>query len=248
MQLRYGTYLFGINATSVIDRQEVLWNKGGQAYKVKRIFEGAGWVYGSGTSGLATTAEMLALRAALQVPNQDLQMVDDNGANSAFILINNDSSSGVRVEMGPDWDKVTPYNISQHFTFKAWAEFDLPGTGNFLLDFHETLTFSGGLPEFVCQPATNGPGIRTQTWAQEPFRCLQEGYAVGFKAFPPLPQQKFPNSLKKAGTPRKTSPERRTLGKFEGYRVDYHFEFEDVAPLFTNVNPTIWLGTNTLYG
>lgn len=247
MQLAYGSYLFPFNAVNIIDRREQLWNKGGQLYAYRRSFECDGWVYSDPLSivDLQTqiTLLMSGLMTALSVQGQDLILFQDNGQRSATILDNASSISGVRCEGGPDFTENigAEYSGQRKFHFKFWAEYPYDSSRNLMLEFFESLTFGGGLPKYVVRPALNGPGQRQMTFLQMPYTCIQQGYAVGYRYYPVPPGPKFPFSLLEAPSLKKDTPERRNLNSYQGYRVEWSYNFADVAPLTTNVNPTLWV-------
>jgi hypothetical protein len=238
MQLGYGNYLFPVNATLLTSSLETLVNTGGQFYAQRRSFHVTGYLSGSGQDQI-TQAEN-ALKTALSVPYRDLIFRNDDGSRSSEVLLNAGSITGVLIKnLSFPETKGPEYATIRSFSFTAEAEYPLPGTGDYLLEFHETLSFSGGGQLYVCRPAINGPAQRQLVYPLMPFSCVQSGVVVGYQSYPPAPAQKFPSCLKQAPRTTQESPTRRGKG-YQGYKLTYEYHFESPFPL-TGASPTMWI-------
>lgn len=134
--------------------------------------------------------------------------------------------------MGPE------YATIRSFSFKASAEYPYAGTSNFLLSFHETLTFWGGGPIYCHRLAINGPPQKQMPYPASIYSCRQQGSVVGYQNYPTIPGAKFPFALKESPNISNKSPMRRGRG-YQGYQTDYSYMFESAAPLVAT--PSLWI-------
>ena len=238
MQLKYGTYSFDANATMVAASIRTTWNKGGQPFSQVRGLSVQGWLTGDGQAAL-TLAEN-ALRTALAVPFKDLVLYHDDGSQSSLLLLNAGSLTGVRVVQGPDFATTQgpEFATIRTFSFACEAEYPLSGTATLLLDFHETLSFSGGGPIYAMRRAINGPPQRQLVYPQSEYRCTQQGRATGYRAYPVPQGPMFPAALKEAGSFTRQSPRRMGPHSWQEYPVEWRYEFESVGPLVGV--PAVW--------
>lgn len=239
MRITYGSYQCDENATTLQSSQRTNINNGGQPYSVTRRFDVQGYLAGSSQAAIATA--QAALKAALDVPYQDLKLLLDSGANSADVLLNQGSISGVKIVEGPSFtDTMGPeYATLRSFRFSAEAEYPLSGTALILLDWQETLTFSGGGPIYTHRPAINGPPQKQLVYPASVFRCQQQGQAVGYLAYPLPSPPKFPSALMQAPEIRRTAPKRKGPGRHEGYTISWSYSFESGSALVGL--PTLWV-------
>ncbi len=238
MELRYGSYAWDANATTLTASSRTRVNEGGQPLSLIRSFAVQGYLSADGQAAITTA--MNALKAALAVPYQDLKLLTDAGANSSDLLLNAGSLTGVVVTEGPAFgdSRGAEYSTIRSFTFTAQAEYPLTGSQNLLVSFTESLSFGGGMPTYAMRPAINGPPQRQLIYPRTAYRCTQQGMAVGFRAYPTPAAAKFPAALKEAPEIRRRSPRRMGNGYAE-YPVEWTYQFESVGPLVAV--PTLWV-------
>lgn len=238
MQLKVGNYPFDANSCEIAQQGEVQWNDGGQPYAIRRSVRVSGYLSGAGQAALSTA--QVALEAALLTPYQDLIFYQDGGSVAAISLLNAGSITGTRLVRGPNFPsgKGVEFATIRTFDFEMEAEYPLSGTDNFLLAFHERLSFDGGEPLYAHLPAINGPPQKQLIFPQTAYTVTQEGELVGYRAYPTPPRPQWPGDLKKSPQITRKSPRRRGNG-YEHYPVSYRYDFESVAPL-TGV-PNTWV-------
>lgn len=255
MQLGYGTYLFPFNAALIDDRRQQLWNEGGQLYAYRRRLTCEGFlqvaVTGSTGNQAGVTLAMSAMMQALSRPFQDLVLYMDGGGTSSTQLRNAGSITGVRVVEGPSFPnkpQQPSYVWGIFFTFAAEAEYPYPNTGDFLLDFGETLNFRGGYPKNVCRPALNTNGQDQLVYPQMPFLLDQTGFAVGYQGWPDalaISPPKFPANLV-GDNPidvQQVNPKAMNVaqGKYQGYRVTWRYSMGSTQVPLRGVVPSRWV-------
>ena len=115
----------------------------------------------------------------------------------------------------------------------------MPGTGAYLLDFTETLTFWGGGQLYALRLAINGPAQLQLLYPQMPYYCTQQGSATGYRAYPGVKGPWFPGALKEA--PRITSKSPKRMGPlgYQEFTNTWEYHFFSTAPLVAI--PNIWL-------
>lgn len=177
---------------------------------------------------------------ALQVPYLDLVFKDDAGLVTSEVLKNAGSITGVRVTRGPDFTTTTgpEYCTIRSFSFTAEAEYPINANGLLLLNFTESLAFSGGLPLYVHRLAINGPPQKQLVYPQTVYRVTQSGEAVGYTTTPLANPPKWPFALKEAPDIGTRSPERKGQG-YQGYSISWTYRFESATPLLGA--PSLWV-------
>lgn len=236
IRFSYGNYLFDANATLFTSSSQVKWNTGGQPYAHEDSVHVTGFLTGTGQADLTQKASALA--TALAVNFNDLVFLDDTGAQTQTVLKNVSSITGVRIK-NLEWptSQGPEYATIRSFSFDAMAEYPLARTATLLLSFTETLSFAGGGPLFAHRLAINGLPQKQLIYPATVFRATQSGHAEGYLIAPTVPQPQWPNALKQSGDLKRTSPERKGRG-YQGYGVQWSFEFESAYPLIGI--PTLW--------
>lgn len=239
MRLFLGSYAFDDNAVIIASHGEILKNRGGQIYARRVWHDVEGYLTGSSQSDI--TQAMSALQTALAKPFQDFVFKQSDGNESATLLKNAGSITGVNVSIGPDFTKSegAEYVTRRHFTFRVEAEYPLSGTNNFLLSFTEHLDFWGGGPRFVHKEAVVGPVQKQQVREQTIYHAVQSGMSEGYRKEPSVPPPIWPGALIEANPRiRRSSPDRRGKG-YERYGLTWEWRFESATPL-TGL-PHLWL-------
>lgn len=230
MQLRYGTNSFAANSLNVASFTRALLNEAQAVYALRQRLTVTGFLIGTDQADLS--AQESALRTTLSVPYLDLVLDLDSGAASATLLRNDTSISGVRVVEGPDFTGTTgaEYATQRAFSFTAEADYPAPGGQSALLAFEEAVTFAGGGPLYRVRRAVSGAPQRQLVYPATEFRAVQQGRAVGYLAYPPVPGPIWPGALAEAGEFVQVSP-RRTGRGYEYFEVRWAYRFESVGAL-----------------
>jgi hypothetical protein len=241
LQLGFGNFLWVANATEVTTHRDLVYNHGGQVIAQRVAWNFGGYVYGDGQA--AVSLQMELVEAALIQPFKDLVLFTDTGSPSATLLLNRGSTTGVRITSGPNWDhtKGAAYALEQHFTATAEAEYPLPQALRMLMDFQESISFSGGGPVRIARRAINGPPQIQTTFRQTEYLATQSGVMVGYLSQPnplTIAPPKFPAFLVETPTITPHAPRRMGL-KYQDYRVEYSYKFVSTSPLIAV--PTLWV-------
>lgn len=237
--MKYGTYSCPANGVKVTSQRDIQRDKAGVPYQYTDKVRCDGYLEGAGQAAL--TAAENGLKAALKKPFQDLIFMQDSGAESATVLKQAGSITGVVVTSGPHFQDVagSEYATQRHFVFEAEADYPMTGVvGSRLVEYRETVRTSGGGPLFVVAPAIEGPGQRQQVYELTPCTVVQSGYAVGFAAYPVPPAQLFPFALAEAPDIVEVSPDKMGANAYRLWRVEWSYKFVWPTPLVGV--PTLW--------
>ena len=106
----------------------------------------------------------------------------------------------------------------------------LGSTGPSLMSFVCSLTWEAGGQEFVMRATCDGrPPIKQKTIVT-PWRCIEQGNAVGSSAFPAIPAPAYgAANLHPGGTIRRSGPKRLAGGGFSEYEVSWSRTYEFAA-------------------
>lgn len=239
MQGSYGNFDFDDNAIVVGSRLSVLKNRGGEMYARLKQYDVEGYVAASGQAALSTA--MNAVETALARPFQDFIFYHDDSTESAFILRNNDSISGVTVTDGPNWladPRGSNFVNQMKFRFTVSAEFPLSNTNNLLLDFNETVTFDGGGPRFAVKECLVAAPQRQKIRTATVYRAIQQGMANGYRSYPNPPPPLWPAALLESPKLEKKSPTLKGRD-YEGFGITWSYSFASPGPLGF-VDPNFW--------
>lgn len=216
---------------------------GGDLYESVHTWSIEGQIQGSDTADVV--AKFRALEAAYAVWFQDLVFYDASGA-ATHRLLNDGSTSGVRIIKPPSYPRGDGAQLStfRDFSIQAQAVYPASGDqGNVLRSYNETLSFAGGGPERTVVECVN---VRPQEqllklWTAATVR--QAGSAVGLFAYPEIPPPLFPGKERirsdPPGNPQKGSPQKRG-GKYVNYPISWSYEFVSGTPLYGD--PNRWPG------
>ncbi len=248
MLLTVGGLSLGVNQTLVTTDLHTLWSGVGQPYAQVRRLQAQGYLLTTVPTGTVAQRQAdltlleNALKTALSTPYPDIRFYQDSGALSADNLLNAGSISGVEVVQFDFPRAVGPeYCTERSYTFTAQAEYPLPGTANYALEYEETLVFGGGGAIYVHRPALNGPPQKQLIYPQTAYTCRQTGYVVGYLSRLAVNPPKFPGALMRSPDVVQKSPARRRKGAFyQGFLSQWDYYFESVGPLAAA--PSLWVG------
>lgn len=240
MQLSYGDHTFDANSLWPFWSRRVVRNDAGFPLYETITLNIRGYLSAVGQSAITTAIN--DLRAALKIPYKDLAFKHDDASNSAHILRQTGSISGVVIIDGPHFtgQHGAEYATQREFEFTAEADYPLSNTTKKLVSFFESLTTMGGYPLYVCREALNGPPQRSLVYPRTTCTVIQSGKAVGFRDYPTPPPPLFPQALRGGRdgvriTP--GTPERRG-DNYINYPISWEYLFESPTPLVGT--PTLW--------
>lgn len=112
---------------------------------------------------------------------------------------------------------------------------EVPGASE-LIDFSETVTYSGGRPKVMYLPSSRGRPTRQVVQRFTPYSAVQSGFAVGRRGRPAYPRQLFPNADLIDKREGKNSPSRLQRGQFRDFGIQWSYTFMSNNPLFAEPN------------
>lgn len=235
VQLKLGTYSFDTNACRVRQDSEIRYSNGDSPISLISRVHVVGYLAADGQSALTTAQQ--ALEAKLEENFNDIVLLRDDGSESATVLKNTGSISGVMIRRysfpGEDGAE---YATLRKFEFDAEAEYPFSSRNN-LVSWSEELSFSGGGPVYVHRPSINGPSQKQRVYPAMHYSCTQSGQAIGYRDFPIAPFPRWANDLKHSPEIRKFGPERKGTG-YVNFGISWTYQYEGIRE-FVGV-PTPW--------
>jgi hypothetical protein len=239
MYLKYGTYRHADNEVSVVISKEGLFTSG-LSRGVRERWSIAGRLQAADQAGL--TAAIDALAAAYSVQGQDVAFYRDNDQPTSHAISSAATNGGVRVVVPPSFPegKGAEYSTFRNYTIVLEAELLDPSAT--LVSWHESLSFSGGGPQFAFLEPINGLPQKQLLKQFTTFRAAQAGEAVGYLGYPVPPPPLWPDA-EHAGArqiryelPQRMGPPGRPV--YTHFKVSWSYSFEDAGPLVGL--PTAW--------
>jgi hypothetical protein len=230
MYLKYGSYTHARNEAAVQIGKRVVFSPRGYRQAVRETWRIVGVLHAVDQPGL--TVAIAGLRAAYSANGLDLGLYLDDGATPTdHVLSSGATLGGTRVT-------ALEYPVgagAEYSTFRSYSitvEADVPDTSNNLLDFSETVSFEGtGGPRIVFLDTLAGPPQPQIARQFTTYRARQQGRAVGFATYPPVPPPLWPAA--ELGDQRRLalrSP-KRTAASLSEFAAEWTYVFESVAPL-----------------
>ncbi len=241
MQLFVGPYQFGSNQTMPLFSCTLRRNAGGQPLSLLKVLHVSGYLTPDAATQDGCVLAENALKTALAGWGQDVLFKTDGGANTGICLLQKDSITGVAITHGPEFKstKGPEYVNLRSFEFTAESEERLPDTMNLLMNFTETLAFSGGKPIYKHRTNRTGKAQKQLVTPFDTYRATQSGQIVGYQKYPTVPPPLWPDSLKEAGQITIVAPTRKGAG-YEGYAINYSYSFEDIGSKALLGVPAVW--------
>jgi hypothetical protein len=139
-----------------------------------------------------------AFEAAYSVDNGDIgQYYNDDPTKYLRRIRSQDTLFGVKVVSFPSYGEVSGGEGGTYLTYSLAIEADYAiqtGVGGTnVIEFQETLTYSGGGGDFVFQVPLEGDPIRQEVCDNTPYTVVQEGRALGLATYPPPPGPFWPD-------------------------------------------------------
>lgn len=240
MHLSVGSYDFDANSAKVAGVSKLRFNSASQQLSRITQLRVEGYLSASGQAAL--TSAQQALQVALTVPFPDIIFYQDDGTTeSATVLKNEGSTSGVRIIDGPNFrgEQGAEYSTFRKFDFTAEAEYQV-GPSNRLTSYHEQVELSGGGPMYIVAPAKRGGAQRQRLYEFTPYRVVQRGEAYGYLEYPPDPVILFPDRLREAPQITPIAPRRVGPVAYEEWGKAWNIMYESEFPL--PALPNLWVG------
>jgi hypothetical protein len=245
MYIQYGNYQHAIGEGALSVSQQAEYESGiATAVRVRFEVQGRIQIADQGSvlaNQAAMTAALDPLEGAYLQNGLDFGLYQDDGTPTQHVLLNAATLGGTRV--------VTPVSYpvgrgAEYSTFRNYVvavEGLIPNFYASIVEWKETLTFSGGGPEFIFLQTLNGPPQKQVLYQQTTYKASQQGAAVGNLAYPLPADPLWPYAIHPNRTViDRSSPERvgATGIAFRHYRTSWSYSFEDVAPLIGD--PNFW--------
>jgi hypothetical protein len=188
------------------------------------------------------SARISALQLAYQQQNADLGLYFDNGTPSTHFLQSARTAGGTRVTKPPEFPIGVGAEYSTFRNFALSVEADFLDSSIGLVSWTESLSLTGGGPQFGYLLTLNGPPQKQLLRQQTTFRAMQQGEAIGLNSYPVAPAPLWPadehGELRNIS---QTLPERTGLGNsavYHHFKTRWSYVFESSAPLLGA--PTAW--------
>lgn len=230
MYFRYGGYTHdaGEVTLSSINRTTEFSARGQP--KISKVTWNIQGILQADTNALLTAA-LRRLEAAYARQGGDAGLYNDDGSATAHILTSGNAIGGVR-SLGISYPKGDSIEYVLQRTYSVTLEADYPFTSTGVIEFSETLSFTGTCgPRFIYLPVINGMPEKQIVQQKTTQRASQSGSAMGFSARPVPPAPLWPKD---------EHEEQRTIGLtapkwLNGREIDYgvswSYSFESASPL-----------------
>lgn len=187
MYLRYSNFAFSTGeAFPSFFRQIRRYNQRGRAQSIIKTVQVQGEVIATSQAGCESRVAQIL--TALELEGGSVDWIDDTGQQT-HISLPSVGSYGVRIlentltmeEAKAHWATGVPFQV----TFEA--EYGI-SDGDRYVFYQETIGKIGnGGPRIVIQELDNGPPIEQIVSTHTPVQMVQQGTAVGARAYPPFP-------------------------------------------------------------
>ncbi len=240
MYLKYGTYRHADNEASVVILKEALFGPGGMIRGVRERWTIQGRLHAADQAGL--TAAIDALTAAYGVPDRDVAFYTDDDQLTSHAIATADANGGVRVIVPPSFPEGKGAEYSTFRNYNVVLEAELLDPDATIVNWHETISFSGGGPQFAYLETIDGTPQKQLLKQFTTFHATQNGEATGAFAYPvpaiplwPVAEHVDRRQVRFDPPKRSGPPGQPTYTEF---KVSWTYTFEDAAPLAGL--PTAW--------
>lgn len=242
MILAYGNYRHALGEASLAIRRETLFGPAG----VPRALRERWTIHGmlQADSPIELTTAIAELEAAYTVGDQSATLFLPDGVTpTAHRLDTSQALGGVRVARRPSFPRGagSEYATYRSYTIELEAEFANHGSEAALLDWHETVSFSGGGPRWAYLATLAGAPIQQTLQQQTPYRATQSGLAVGHFGYPQPADPLWPSAWHQdQGGVWRELPRRVGSGPHAAdleYAVRWTYEFESASALLGTPTP-----------
>lgn len=184
-----------------------------------------------GDDAADVSRRLVALERAYEQHNQVAGLYFVGGGSTAHVMSPAGSLGGVR-SSGVSYPKGDGAEYTTYRTYSVTLEADYPFDGLTLLEFQESVTFTGtGGKKTVFLPVLNGEPEKQTVLQRTTCKATQSGSAVGFKSYPPVPDRLWPaDEIEEARSIARTSP-MNLLGDKRNFGITWSYSYESAKPL-----------------
>jgi len=239
LQLAYGNYVHAVGECELKFDRIALSGDSGNPYAERISVEIAGVLVGDGVRDM--NVKCANLIAAYSRNGFDFQVIDENGTLQRLSIISSQTLAGVQIVAPPSFptNKDAAYVTYLPYRIALTADVPIYNPETVLVKWQESLSFSGGGPEFVYLETRFGRPQKQGPTRNKVYKAVQEGSAVGLYITPTAPDQIWPQSLMRA--PKIRSIGGRLVGAGSNRRYMYkglrwRYEYESADPFFGTPN------------
>ena len=246
MQLKWGSYLFGVSAAAIVNRTVAImseWTGTPLRYHTEYDVTAYLDVTGSGaTAQKAASVAEVKFRAAMATPYQNFTFSCDDGTASSMSLLNSDTMTGIRTKnVSSEETQGSEFTTVRTMKFTLEAEYLITNDVNAIVSYHESINVVGNGKAMRKWrfPINNAPGVRQVVTPYSLVTMTQSGEAVGHLRYPSPPPPQYPllmvNEQVSDG-----SDNPKFMGQgFVNYPVKWSYKFERGDGLQFNAIPII---------
>jgi len=233
MYLKYGSYQHASGETAVVITKQGLFTDTGIARGVRERWDIQGRLQAA--SPAAVTTALNALAAAYAVQGLDIGFYEDDNTPTSHFIDSSATNGGVRVVSPPSFPQGRGAEYSTFRTYTLSVEAEWLAADQTLLNWRETLRFTGGGPQFAfLQPITGVP-VKQVLRQATTYKATQSGEAVGFQSYPSPPGPIWPTAEHVQQRQIHYELPRRMgktgLATLTDYKISWSYEFESATPL-----------------
>lgn len=234
-KLKYGNHTHDLADAAIVINRANTFSKNNKRTGYIETWTIDGFLQADTQNAVGTKIE--TLKNAYDKDNETAVLLFEDGSETKHKLDTSASVSGVRVRLVdfPE-GRGAEYSTFRSYRIVIDAEF-VENAG--ILEFMETLTFSGGGPKFLHKQTLTGLPQKQFVAQNIPFRVTQAGFSVGHTTWPALASPLFPKHLKREESSTvKTGPENvyAKTNRATHFRTSWNYVFESVSAM--NANPT----------
>ena len=236
MYLRYGGYTHALDEATVAITNDVERDANGLPSRVIIQWSIRGLIQADDQAALLVA--IAALEAAYAADGYDIALLLNDASTVAHQILTASTDGGVKVVRRPSFPVGDGAELSTFRSYEIMVAAEQAFTERLgaILEYQETLTFSGGGPRFQLLELRNGPPQLQLISQQTPYTATQVGSAIGFNTWPDRPAPYWaspvfdqPGSSGSFGTPKKYGE--GTSRRYREYPVSWSYSFISDRPL-----------------
>lgn len=158
-------------------------------------------------------------------------LYETGGGRTVHYMPNSGALGGVR-SSGVSYPEGNGVEYVTSRAYSVTLSADYPFAGTSLLEFNETLSFTGTCgPRFVLKPTMNGPPERQVVQQKTTMRAVQSGSSLGYFGRPSPPQPLWPGDEHVEERQITLTSPRIIYGKSVDHGISWSYSFESATPL-----------------
>jgi hypothetical protein len=239
MLLKFGGFSHAVAEVDVAMTAETIFTDDGTPWATDKRWTITGDILG-GSAAEIDTAVTLLIDAYEAGTTGDLILTLPSGASAyAVSALAGDALGGqLVVTRPPSFPTMANagYVTTLPFSIEVGGRFPLSDVSVALRSFSESLTFSGGGPQFAHLELITGRPRAQRVRDSTIYRATQAGQAVGIYRYPQRPSPIWPQAQVVSPVRQVDSPS-RIGGVYTDFPISWSYEFESAYPLFGTPNP-----------